>query len=234
MNEQATGLMSSETKTPLESDEPRLIDAESNEFWEQNKKSLVPAVIVLVLAIIGYTGYQVYAHQQASKARVAFVEATEEGDFQAVLDQYGRTPSAPFARLRLAKLAREAGNDDEVLRHLEAFLSDYADHPLVSAVEFSYAEALMIGGKKDEARELYRGISSRPANTAFRGGATLALAKVYLEEENYDEARLLLTTMIEEENPSMEVLEGQRLLSKLPKVPLPADGQEGEVQSSQP
>ena len=87
---------------------PTTTDAsvEAQVFWIRFQKEIAAALIIAVLAIIGYAGYKFYASQRESKAADLLGSAKSPEEFQAVIARYPGTPAGASAHLLLAQKQR--------------------------------------------------------------------------------------------------------------------------------
>src|ERR1700736_4971554 len=75
-------------------------------FWLRFQKEVAAALIVVVLAMIGYTGYRFYKSRRESSAAVLLGAAKTPQDYQEVASRYPSTPAAASAYLLLAEKLR--------------------------------------------------------------------------------------------------------------------------------
>jgi TolA-binding protein len=93
--------------------------------------------------------------QKEIKADAALVQAVSAYDYQAILDDYGSTPSAPLALMGLALETFNAGQYDEADALYGKFLKKYGKHEMAVLAEFNQITCREAKGQLGEAHLLY-------------------------------------------------------------------------------
>ena len=98
-------------------------------WWKANKSSAVGGVILGLIVVLGWKLWQGHLYErseQASTAYLQFVEAVKTNQDEAALklserlvDQYGATLYADYARLMTARIQLKAGHLEEAVKALE-------------------------------------------------------------------------------------------------------------------
>jgi TolA-binding protein len=156
----------------------RDVTTETQVFWLRFRKEIVAAIVILLLAGIGFAGYRVYSARRDAAAAESLASAKTAPDYQQVIARYPGTAASATAYLLLADSQRAAKRFAEANSTLETFISKYPDHELVSSARMSIAANLESLGKTDEALAVYQQVV-----TSFPKGfnAPLALiSRVYL------------------------------------------------------
>src|SRR5216117_973880 len=158
-------------------------------FWERFKNEIVAALIIVVLAVIGFTGYRFYSDRQAAAASALLASAKSPQDYQQVIDRYPKTPAGADAYLLLAEAQRGEKKFAEANATLQVFITKNPNHEFVSTARMAMAANLESMGKSDEALSMYQQIASTYPNS-FNAPLAL-LSQVYLlkGKNRTDEAR---------------------------------------------
>jgi len=122
------------------------------------KKYAKPAVIV-ILAVCAFFLVDRYLKssrlQKEAAADAALMQARSASDFQAILDDYGSTPSAPLALMGLARQTFNAGQYDEAEALYGKFLKKYKKHEMAVQAEFNQITCREAKGQLGDAHLLY-------------------------------------------------------------------------------
>ena len=169
-------------------------------------KSMIPYVLVAVLAVGGYYGFKQYRENQRRAQSQAFANAQTTDDLEAAAAQFGERQVGPALKLKLAKSYYDESRYEEALSlydELAAKAPDgFADVPVVGR-----AQCLEALTRYDEALSAYRDFAAaNPSNylaltaklgavrvTALKGDRTAAtneLAALQAEFEGDQLARL--------------------------------------------
>src|SRR5437667_11976342 len=108
-------------------------------FWERFKNEIIGALIVVLLAVVGFTGYRFYSDRRAAAASALLASARSAQEYQRVIDRYPSTPPAADAYLFLAEAQRNEKKFAEANTTLQAFIAKYPQHELVSTARMAMA-----------------------------------------------------------------------------------------------
>ena len=81
---------------------------ETRVFWERFKTEIIAALIIVMLAIIGFGAYRFYIDRKAAAASALLASAKSADAYQQVIADYPNTPAAADAYLLLAEAQRGA------------------------------------------------------------------------------------------------------------------------------
>jgi TolA-binding protein len=165
-------------------------------FWDRFKSQIIAALIIVLLAIIGFGAYRFYIDRRAATASALFASAKSADAYQQVIADYPNTPAAADAYLLLAEAQRKENKFTEANMTLQVFIDKNPNHELVSTAKMAMAANLESMGKNDEALSMYRQITSTYPNS-FNAPLAL-LSQVYLlkAKNQTEEARRVCETIL--------------------------------------
>jgi TolA-binding protein len=188
---------------------------ETRFFWERFKNEIVAALIIVVLAVVGFTGYRFYSDRQAAAASALLGSAKTAQEYQEVITRYPNTPAGADAYLLLAEAQRSEKKFAEANATLQVFINKYPNHEFVSTARMAMAANLESMGETDEALSMYQRIASTdPKN--FNAPLAL-LSQVYLlkAKNRTEEARHICENILTQYGTSFwagEAMQELRLL----------------------
>jgi TolA-binding protein len=197
---------------------------ETRVFWERFKTEIIAALIVVVLAIVGFGAYRFYSDHRAAAASAMLASAKSADAYQQVIASYPNAPAAADAYLLLAEAQRKEKKFADANATLQVFIDKNPNHELVSTAKMAIAANLESMGKNDQALSMYQQIASTYPNS-FNAPLAL-LSQVYLlkAKNQTEEARRLCETILTRYRESFwagEAAQELRLL-KLSAWPEPA------------
>ena len=169
---------------------------ETRVFWERFKTEIIAALIIVMLAIIGFGAYRFYSDRRVAAASALLASAKSAGAYQQVIANYPNTPAAADAYLLLAEAQRKEKKFAEANATLQVFIDKNPNHELVSTAKMAMAANLESMGKNDEALSMYQQIASTYPNS-FNAPLAL-LSQVYLlkSKNQTEEARRVCETIL--------------------------------------
>jgi TolA-binding protein len=193
---------------------------ETRVFWERFKREIIAALVILLIALFGFTGYRFYSERRAATASALLASAKGAQEYKQVIARYPNTPAAADAYLLLAQAQRSERKFAEANATLQAFITKNPNHEFVSTARMAMAANLESLGKSDEALAMYQQTASSYPNS-FNAPLAL-LSQVYLlkAKNRDDEARRICETILTQYRTSFwagEAFQQLRLLK--PSVP---------------
>ena len=188
---------------------------ETRVFWERFKTEIIAALIIVVLAVIGFTGYRFYSDRQAATASALLASAKSPQDYQQVIARYPNTPAGADAYLLLAESQRSEKKFAEANATLQVFITKNPNHEFVSTARMAMAANLESMGKSDEALSMYQQIASTYPNSFTAPLALLSQAYILKTKNRIDDARRICETILTQHRASFwagEAMQELRLL----------------------
>jgi len=165
-------------------------------FWERYKREVMAVLILALVAVAAYGGYQLYSNRQANAAAAELASAKTGAEFQKVISAYPGTSAGASAYLLLADSQRTEKKFAEANTTLQTFLDKFPKHELASTARLAIAGNLEAMGKKDDALTAYqRLVAGDPQGFA----APIALyTQIHLlkEKKQIAEARKVCETLM--------------------------------------
>jgi tetratricopeptide (TPR) repeat protein len=169
---------------------------ETRVFWERFKTGIIAALIIVLLAIIGFGVYRFYIDRRAAAASALLASAKSADAYQQVIANYPNTPATADAYLLLAEAQRKEKKFTESNTTLQVFINKNPDHEFVSTAKMAMATNLESMGRNDEALSIYQQIAPTYPNS-FNAPLAL-LSQVYLlkAKNQIEEARRVCETIL--------------------------------------
>jgi TolA-binding protein len=156
------------------------------------KKYAVPAAVA-VLVVCGIFMFDRYSKaskvKKESKADAALMSAGSAADYEAVLDKYGSTSSAPIALMQLGMARFAEGDLDAAQKCYEDFLKKYAKHDMVPQAELNIITCREAKGEYSEAHLLYGTFVDTHKDSFLAPAAMMYQARCLEAMENPAEAK---------------------------------------------
>jgi TolA-binding protein len=137
---------------------------EARVFWLRFQREIAAALILVVLALIGYAGYRLYINRRNSSAADLLGNAKHPQDYQEVIARYPGTPAGASAYLLLTEMQRSEKKFAEANATLQMFVDNYPDHEFVPTARLAMAANLESMGKNDEALSIYQQVATKYPN----------------------------------------------------------------------
>jgi TolA-binding protein len=188
---------------------------EARVFWIRFKNEIAAVLVVVLLAIIGFTGYRFYSDRRDSAASALLSSAKNASDFQQVITRYPSTPAGAAAYLLLAEAQRNEKKFIEANATLQVFINKNPNHELATSARMAIATNLESMGKTDEALSMYQRIA---ASYPKSFNAPLALySQVHLlkAKNQGEEARRVCEAILTQYRESFWASEAARALRSL-------------------
>ena len=156
---------------------------EARVFWLRFQKEIAAALIVLILAAVGFAAYRFYINRRNSTAAELLGRAKNPHDYQEVMTRYPATPAGASAYLLLAETHRNDKKFAESNATLQLFVDKYPEHDFVPTARLAMAANLESMDKTDEALSIYQQVAVKYPNT-YNGPLALISEVPLLKAKN--------------------------------------------------
>ncbi len=181
-------------------------------FIRNNRRNIIIGLLCCVLAIVGWSSLSYYLARQNDRAAALLSEAVGQGVpgqrkvlLQKVLDEYGRTGSAKWAKVEMGHLAFDAQQYDEAIKVYRDVLDDLAkSSPIFPLVQLNLAQAYENKNALTEALAAYQRLSEIKG---FAGESYLAMGRIYELQKAVPQAKEMYGKVLAEEGVSPAVKE---------------------------
>ena len=198
------------------------IGSRSEEFIEKNKKSII-AVIAGIAAVVGLilVYHYMYAKPQAEKAQLAIFRGEQylaqdsfalalNGNgidydgFEAIIDQYGRTPSGNLAKAYAGICHYRLGNPQEAIKHLKSYSGN--DSQIAPTMIGLIGDCYISTGQTKEGIDYFEKAASKADNDLISPIYLKKAGLAYESLQQYEKALKVYKTIKEKYHQSMEAM----------------------------
>src|SRR5256714_14891140 len=165
-------------------------------FWDRYKKEVMAVLILALVGVAAFGGYQLYSNRQESAGAAALSGAKTSGDFQKVISQYPATSAGASAYLLLADAQRNEKKFADANATLQTFRDKFPKHELVGTARLAMAGNLEALGKKDEALAGYKQVVADNPKGFVAPIALYSEIHLLKEKKQIDEARRVCETLM--------------------------------------
>lgn len=163
-------------------------------WWDKHGRSVIAAIVVVLLAVLGWKSWVQSQHQRAEAASVQYQQMLEVLDGnpaqaveigRAIVGEFSDSLYAVFASLAMAKAAVQQQDLDAAAAHLRLAMEQAEQEEIHQLARLRLATVLHAQGKGDEALALL----AMEAEPSFRGSYAEARGDILLAQGNTDAAR---------------------------------------------
>jgi predicted negative regulator of RcsB-dependent stress response len=183
---------------------------EAQVFWLRFQREIATALIILILGIVGYTGYRFYTHRRNSTAAELLGKAKNPQDCQLVIARYPGTPAGASAYLLLAETQRSEKKFAEANATLQAFIDKNPEHDFVPTAQLAIAANLESMGKNDEALSIYQQVANKYPNTYHAPLALISQVPLLKAKNRTEDARRVCEEILTKYRMPGQQVEGTR------------------------
>jgi len=188
---------------------------EARVFWIRFKNEIAAVLVVVLLAIIGFTVYRFYSDRRDSAASALLSSAKNAADYQQVVARYPSTPAGAAAYLLLAEAQRNEKKFIEANATLQVFINKYPNHELATSARMAMAANLESMGKTDEALSTYQRIAASYPRSFSAPLALYSQVHLLKAKNQGEEARRVCEAILTQYRDSFWVGEAARALRSL-------------------
>jgi len=176
-------------------------------FIRNNRRRIIIGLVCLVLAIMGWSSLRYYLERQDDRAAILLAEAIgqpkaeeRKAALKKVIDGYGRTGSAVWAKVELGHLAFDEQQYDEAIRVYMEVRDDLAkSSPVFPLVQMNLALAYENKNAFPEALAAYKSLAEIKG---FAGESYMAMARIHELQKDAPKAKEMYGKVLAEEGLS--------------------------------
>lgn len=165
-------------------------------FFKKYVKPAAIGIAVVCILVLANNFFKSNRLKKEAKADAALAQARTAADFQAVLDNYGSTPSAPLAMMGLAMENFNAGQVDQAAELYATFLNKYGRHEMAVQAEFNAITCKEAKDQYGDAHLLYGAFEKSNKGSHLAPMALLGKARCLMALEQYAEAKQVYEDII--------------------------------------
>jgi tetratricopeptide (TPR) repeat protein len=153
-------------------------------------------VAVALVIVFGVRMYYARRAGAAADASAMLMSARSVQDLEALVEQYGKSPSAPLAMLKLAKGYFDLDNYDQAFNRYVDFLERYPEHALGGIAELGKLHCLEARGQVAEALAGFELFLSDNPQHFLEAQAVFGRARCLEQLDRMDDARIVYEDFI--------------------------------------
>jgi len=183
---------------------------EAQVFWLRFQKEIAAALIILILAMVGYAGYRFYTNRRNSTAAELLGKAKNPHDYEEVITRYPGTPAGASAYLLLAETQRNEKKFAEANATLQMFIDKNPEHDFVPTAQLAMAANLESMGKNDEALSIYQQVANKYPNNYNAPLALISEVPLLKAKNRIEDARRVCEEILTKYRMPGQQIEGTR------------------------
>jgi predicted negative regulator of RcsB-dependent stress response len=172
-------------------------------FWRDHGTHITIAAAVIAVAVFGSNLYRSHKRRALADASAQLAAARSTQDLEAIVADYGSTPSAPLALLQLGKAAYDMGDYNGAMAHYENFAARYDDHELASVAEVGLIHCREARGELQAAEAAFKAFAAADPAHFLAATAELGQARCLEQLGRFDDARIIYENMVANRGDSM-------------------------------
>lgn len=150
---------------------------------------IITGMCIGLVIIAGTKLYRNNAKKHMESASKALMEARTSRDIEAIMENYGETPTAPLALLRLAKTYYDAENFDVAMNRYELFKTEYPEHEFLPIAELGEIHCIEAKQLLNEALQRFESFAVTYPDSFLKIQAVLGKARCLKDLGRISEAR---------------------------------------------
>ena len=150
-------------------------------FWDkkENRNTIYGGIIAVLVAILGWNGYQAFAASREARIQAAFAAAASPPQFRDFARDHPGHPLAGAAWLRLADGAYMTGAYLDALGDYEQAAAALPNSPFAARCRLGQAVCLVLAGRTPEGVAAFKRLADDTTElTAIRADAAFHLASI--------------------------------------------------------
>ncbi len=191
-------------------------------FWDKYK---LPIVAVLLVALVGLIGSEIYRSNQVktlAQTSAELASAKTVDDYKKIIAEHGNTPASAGAYLLCGRRQLDAKDYAGAADTWQKFADKFPQHPLAPNALMGVAGALESQDKLDQARATYQRVETSFAGNYLAPLASLAEASLLKTQGKLEDARRIYENVIAnapQSDAARQATAGLRLLKAVPSLP---------------
>ncbi|MBT3295082.1 MAG: tetratricopeptide repeat protein [Verrucomicrobia bacterium] len=165
-------------------------------FWADHGTKITIVLAVVAVAVAGTNMVKSRRQGRLADASAQLGAARSAQDLEAIVADYGSTPSAPLALLQLGKTAYDGGDFNGAMTHYETFAQRYRTHDLASVAEMGLIHCREARGELDQAEAAFKAFAAATPEHFMAAQALLGQARCLEQLGRFDDARVVLEDLI--------------------------------------
>ena len=153
-------------------------------------------IAVVLLTVVGLRTYRGRRAAAKVDASAMLMSARTVQDLEALVEQYGSTPSAPLALLKLAKVYFDLSNYDLAFNRYTDFLETFPEHEMRGIAELGKLHCLEARGQIQEALEGFEHFLADQPGHFLEAQATFGRGRCLEQAGRKEEARVVYENFI--------------------------------------
>ena len=183
---------------------------EARVFWLRFHKEIAAALLIVILAIVGFAGYRFYTYRRNSTAAELLGNAKGPQDYQDVITRYPGTPAGASAYLLLAERQRNEKKFAEANATLQMFVDKNPEHDFVPTARLAMAANLESIGRNDEALAIFQEVATKYPNTYNAPLALISQVPLLKAKNRIEDARRVCEEILTKYRMPGQQAEGTR------------------------
>lgn len=165
-------------------------------FWRDHGTHITIAAAIVAVVVVGTNMYRSHRQGAIADASAQLAAARTVQDLEAVVANYGATPSAPLALLQLAKANYDMGHYNGAMTHYETLINDYGDHALARIATLGRLHCREAQGELQAAAAGFKTFADANPDHFLTPTARLGQARCLEQMGRFDEARVVFENVI--------------------------------------
>jgi TolA-binding protein len=184
-------------------------------LWIKYQREIVAAILLAIIAAIGYAGYRFYSDRKDANAATLLAKAKTPAEYEQVIAQYSRSPAGASAYVLLGQAQR---NDKKFLESnttLQNFVQKFPKHELAPAARIAMAANFESLGRNDDALSIYQKVANDTPQSYEAAYALISQVRLLKAKNQNEQARQICEKILTDHSESRWAGEAMRELREL-------------------
>jgi predicted negative regulator of RcsB-dependent stress response len=165
-------------------------------FWDTYGTRITVVAAIVAIAVAGSNWMRSRRAQGVADASAQLSAARTVADLEAIVADYGSTPSAPLAMLQMAKAAYDGGDYNGAMTQYESFRDRYPKHAWVSVAEVGIVQCREARGEMEAAEAAFEEFAVAHPDHFLATQALLGQARCLEQLGRFDDSRVVLENVV--------------------------------------